>query len=560
MNEVEREVLEADVLLIGAGPASLACAYHLARQLRSDGDEREIVVLEKSAEVGEHILSGAVMDGRGLDELFPEGWREAGCPVDGAVTEEAVYYLTATGKLRFPFIPPPLRAQGCHVVSLSHVVRWLRERVEELGVNVFEGFPAAELLWDGDRVIGARTVDQGVDRQGAPRDGFTPGTEVRAKVTVLGEGSRGSLTKTLVERLGLEGPNPQIYAIGIKEIWEIPAGRFPAGRVVHTAGWPLSSSHYGGGWVYGLSDSRVSIGFVPALDGGDPYFNPWEAAQRWKTHPWLHALLEGGTLLKAGAKTVPEGGLWSQPRLYGDGFVIVGDAGSFLNAPRLKGIHTAIKSGMLAAETLCKALRAGSTDRSQLADYDLRYRESWLYRELRRVRNMRQAFGKSFVWGMMHAGLLYLTGGRLLRDRLPARADSEQLEKLPASSAQSQTQGEESWRPDGVTTFDRETGVFHAAAVHEEDQPSHLVVVDTDLCATRCREEYGNPCEHFCPAHVYEMVEDPDATASDGAAAKKLEIHHSGCVHCKTCDIMDPYGVITWTVPPDAGGPNYVGM
>ena len=554
MDEPEREILEADVLLIGAGPASLACAYHLASQLRAAGSEREIVVLEKSREIGAHILSGAVMDGRGLDELFPDGWREAGCPVDAPVSDEAVYYLTAAGKRTFPFIPPPLRASGCHVVSLSLVVRWLREKVEELGVHVFEGFPAAELLWEGERVVGVRTVDQGVDRDGRPRDGFAPGTEVRARVTVLGEGSRGSLTKALVDRLGIAGPNPQIYATGIKEIWEIPEGRFAAGRVVHTAGWPLGSGHYGGGWVYGLSDNRVSIGFVPALDSGDPAFNPWEAAQRWKTHPWLRSVLDGGTLLKAGAKTVPEGGYWSQPRLFGDGFLIVGDAGSFLNAPRLKGIHTAIKSGMLAAETLCAALRQDRTDRETLADYDRRYRDSWLYKELRRVRNMRQALGKSFVRGMVHAGLLYLTGGRLWRDRLPARADHEHMERIVESATT------EPWRPNGVTTFDRETGVFFAGALHEEDQPSHLLVADTDLCARRCREEYGNPCEQFCPAHVYEMVDDPDGVASPDGPAKKLEIHHSGCVHCKTCDIMDPYKVITWTVPPDAGGPNYVGM
>jgi len=552
---LDRETFETDVLLVGAGPAALACAYRLAKLFASAGEKREITVIEKGAEVGQHILSGAVMDPRGFDELFDRKWREEGCPVEAPVVSEAVYFLTERGKVRFPFLPPTLRNHGCFVVTLSHVVRWMKEKVEALGVNVFEGFPGREILWDeaGRRVEGVRTVDRGVSRDGQPRESFTPGTDLRAKVTVFAEGTRGSLTKELVSRLDLAGPNPQIYGTGIKEVWEVPAGRVQPGEVFHTAGWPLDSSHYGGGWIYGLPENRISIGFVPALDSRDPRFDPWQAAQAWKTHPWLRSILEGGKVLKMGAKTVPEGGFWSQPRLYGDGFVIAGDAGSFLNAPRLKGIHTAVKSGILAAEAVFEALRANRCDAEALASYARRYEESWLYEELRGVRNVRQAFQSGFFLGALRAGAMLLAGGRLLLDRVPVKADASHMEKL-AERAESAARPAGP-PPDGVLTFDKLTGVYHAGAMHEENQPSHLLVADTEICRTRCKEEYGNPCESFCPAKVYEMVDD-----AASSPPRRLQINHSNCVHCKTCDIMDPYGIITWTVPSDAGGPKYVGM
>jgi electron-transferring-flavoprotein dehydrogenase len=554
---MDRETLETTVLLVGAGPANLACAYHLAQLARKAGREVEALVIEKASEVGQHILSGAVMDPRGMDELFDGRWRELGCPVEAPVVSEAVYYLTARRRFRFPFLPPTLRNHGAWVVTLSRVVRWLKERCEELGVLVLEGAPGAEILWDGDRVAGVRTADKGLDRRGEPKAGFTPGTEIRARVTVLGEGSRGSLTKALVARLGIHGPNPQVYATGIKEVWELPDDRIRPGEVYHTAGWPLRSSHYGGGWVYGLAERRVSIGFVPALNSPDPRFDPWACAQTWKTHPWLRGLLEGGRLLQAGAKTVPEGGFWSQPRLWGDGFLITGDGASFLNAPRLKGIHTAIKSGMLAAEAILKAHETGRFDRESLSLYEKLYRESWLWKELRGVRNVRQAFEGNFFAGMLRAGVMLATGGRIVRDRLPLRDDPEHVRRLVEIGGK----GPEWARTDGAFVIDKLTGVHLAGAIHEEDQPSHLVVADTDICRTRCREEYGNPCEHFCPAKVYEMVEDSASPPrSDGSPPKRLRINHSNCVHCKTCDVLDPYKIITWTVPADAGGPKYLGM
>ncbi|HZN57252.1 MAG TPA: electron transfer flavoprotein-ubiquinone oxidoreductase [Planctomycetota bacterium] len=558
---MDRETLECDVLLVGAGPASLACAYHLAGKLEAAGEKREILIIEKGGEVGQHILSGAVMDPRGLDELFEGRWKEEGCPVEAPVVSEAVYYLTPRGKIRFPFVPPTLKNHGGYVVTLSHVVQWLQTKVEARGVNVLAGFPGKEVIYDeSGRVAGVRTADLGLDRAGQPKASFTPGTDLRARVTVFGEGPRGSLTKALVERLGASGPNPQIYGTGVKELWELPAGRIRPGEVFHTAGWPLRSNHYGGGWIYGLAGDRASIGFVPALDSGDPEFDPWASAQKWKTHPWIRSLLEGGKILKAGAKAVPEGGYWSQPKLYGDGFVIVGDGASFLNAPRLKGIHTAVKSGMLAAEAIFDALRAGRFDAAALEGYDRRYRESWLCKELRLVRNVRQVFHGNFFVGMVRAGLLLAAGGRLFGDRLPVKTDAACLERRQNGAGPSPGEAAE-LRPDGVLTFDKLTGVYHAGAMHEENQPSHLIVHDLDICRTRCREEYGNPCEHFCPARVYEMVEDPAAPPRpDGSPAVRLQINHSNCVHCKTCDVLDPYGIITWTVPSDAGGPKYIGL
>jgi len=550
---VERERLEADVLVVGAGPAGLASALTVARLAKEAGATREVVVVEKGLEAGQHILSGAVMDPRGAEDLLGKGWLEAGFPVEARVEREAVYYLTRRRKVRFPVVPPTLRNEGCYVITLSRAVQWLRDRAQEAGVNVFEGFPADEPILEGGRLLGAVTADRGLDRAGRPKPGFTPGTEIHARVTVLAEGTRGSLTKAIVRRLGLAGPNPQTYGIGLKEVWELPPGRLKPGEVIHTTGWPLRHSHYGGGWIYGLAGERASIGFVPALDYRDPRFDPHEAFQRWKTHPLLRGLLAGGKLLQAGAKTVPEGGYWSQPRLYGDGFLIVGDAGGFLNAPRLKGVHTALGSGRLAGEAVHRALEEDSTDAKALSVYDELYRRSWIEKELRLVRNVRQAFDHGFFPGVARAGLMLLLGGRILRDRVPARADFEHLERLarlPADGAPPPLPR------DGRLTIDRLTGVYLAGAMHEEDQPSHLVVADTDICRTRCAAEYGNPCERFCPARVYEMVEDPAA----GPGARRLQINHSNCVHCKTCDVMDPYEIITWRVPSDAGGPKYLGM
>ncbi len=545
---MEREVLPVDILFVGAGPANLAAAYHLASTLKKSGREAiEIAVIEKAHAVGAHILSGAIMDPRGIEELFGDGWQEAGCPVEAPVREESVYFLGSSRAWKFPFVPPFLKNEGFFVVTLSEMVTWLKEKVEELGVMVFEGFPGHSLLWDGDQVTGVRTIDKGLAKDGSPGPNFEPGADIQARCVVLGEGPHGSLTKTLTERLGLAGPNPQTYGTGAKELWQLPDGRFGAGKVLHSAGWPLGGHQYGGSWIYGMKNHRVSVGFVTALDGHDPWLDPWETFQRWKTHPFIKEILHGGEIIKAGAKTVPEGGYWSRPRCYGDGFLIVGDSASLLNLSRLKGIHTAIKSGLLAAETLVEALEKNDFSQAVLKGYEERFQASWLREELYRVRNFRQEFKGGFFWGAIKAGVKYVLGG-IGRERIAAEPDFRAMRRSAGALPRP-----DPLKYDGKYLIDKVTQVYHAGAVHNEQQPSHLIIADTDICRTRCAEEYGNPCQSFCPANVYEMIDDKNGK-------KKMQINHSNCVHCKTCDILDPYQIITWTVPSDAGGPKYQGL
>jgi len=526
---MERETMPVDVVFVGAGPANLAAAWRLAKTLEEKGraGEFEIMLIEKGREVGDHILSGAVMDPRGMVELFGEGWRDRGCPVEANVGGEAVYTLTASRARRMFTIPPPLKNEGNLVVTLSEVVRWMRDKVEEAGVMVAEGYPAADVLIDGRRVRGVRLVDRGRDPDGSEGEGFEPGADIEARVTVLGEGTRGSLTKKLVNELDLHGPNPQVYGTGVKEVWDVPAGRIAKGTVYHTAGWPLQDHQYGGSWVYASSDTRVSVGFVVGLDGRDPGLDPYELTQTWKTHPMIRELLSGGTLVKSGTKSVPEGGWWSRPQSHGNGFLIIGDSGSLLNIARLKGIHTAIMSGILAGETVAEALLEDTASDAVLGRYEKRLRDSWVKEELWRVRNWRQQFARhGFRTGKYLAGLSWLLGGKILKDPLPIHADFQAMEKGQASAGRD-------FKADGELTFDKLTGVYQAGSVHEENQPSHLLIADTNLCVTRCAEEYGNPCERFCPAAVYEIVE-----AGDGG--RRMQINHSNCVHCKTCDVADP--------------------
>ena len=544
--------MPVDVLLVGAGPANLACAYRLAQLLQEKGklDEHVIMVAEKGREVGDHILSGAIMDPKAMVELFGDDWQAQGCPVDAEVTGEEVFTLSESSASKLPFIPPPLKNHGNVIVSLSHVVRWMKEKVESFGdaVMIAEEQPVAELLMGGDQVTGGRLVDRGRTKSGGEGPSFEPGADVEARVTVLGEGSRGSLTRTLVDKLSLHGTNPQVYGTGVKEIWDIPEGRMSKGTVWHTAGWPLPDSTYGGSWIYAMSDTRVSLGFVTARDGGDAGCDPFETMQRWKTHPKIKAVIEGGTLVKSGAKTVPEGGWWSRPRSHGDGFLIVGDSGSLLNIARLKGIHTAIRSGMIAGEVIAEALLEDDTSARVMERYEERLGASWIKEELWRVRNWRQIFShKGFRKGKLAAGLAWALGGKILKDPVPIHDDASSMNKGDASAGRD-------FRVEEGLTIDKVTGVYHAGSIHEEDQPSHLLIADTDLCRTRCAEEYGNPCERFCPAAVYEMVD----SGEDGG--REMQINFSNCVHCKTCDIADPYGVITWTVPEDNGGPRYLGM
>jgi electron-transferring-flavoprotein dehydrogenase len=570
--KIERETLEMDVVFVGAGPANLSGALHLARLVREHNEavesgkregkplgEIEIGVIEKGSSVGAHILSGAVMDPKALRELMPD-FEEQGAPLESPVKEDYFLYLTKSRAIRSPMTPPPLKNHGYFIVSLNRLTSWLGEKCEEAGVNIFPEFPGAEMLYgEDDRVVGVRTGDKGIDKDGKLKANFEPGVDLLAKVTVLGEGPRGSLTKKLSERLNLnEGREPQVYSLGIKELWELPDDRYPAGRVTHTLGFPSDAKTYGGGWIYGMQNRIVNLGYVTGLDYGDPLLDPHAEFQRFKQHPFIAKLLEGGKLLRYGAKTIAAGGLYAMPQIYADGVLLVGDCAGFLNSQRLKGIHTAIKSGMLAAEAIFEALVAGDYSARQLRRYEELVQGSWIMPELRRVRNFHAGFKRGRWLGMANAGLQFITGGRSwgLFDRASSEPGHEALEKLSAYGYKGDdiTQRYDGLRFDGKLTFNKLTDVYHAAVKHDEDQPVHLHVLDTNICSTRCAEEYGNPCQRFCPAAVYEMVE-------DGAEGRRrLQINFSNCVHCKTCDIMDPYQIINWVTPEGGGGPDYKGM
>jgi electron-transferring-flavoprotein dehydrogenase len=558
---LERETLEVDVLIVGGGPAGMSAALRLAQlQKEKGGEPLAIAVLEKAREAGAHTLSGALLDPSTLADLVP-GYKDKGAPLGAPVQHDDVYLLTRTAKVRLPITPPFFRNHGNYVISLSRFVKWLAGLVEAEGIDIFTGFAATEVLFDDSggetRVAGVRTGDRGVDRHGQRKSTFEPGVDIRAKVTIFCDGVRGNLTKSLVRQLGLdEGRSPQLYAIGIKELWELPAGRIQAGRVMHTMGYPLKNEEFGGGFIYSLPDNLLSLGIVTGLDYRDPMFDPHVAFQHLKRHPLVASLLEGATLVRYGAKALPEGGWYTIPKLYAAGALIAGDAAGFMNSERLKGIHLAMRSGMLAAETCFDAVRRGDTSERVLKAYDDMVQASAIRKELYRVRNVHQAFGYGSFVGALFTGLSLFTGGWWFRDPLPTHGGWTRIRKLADYYKDARPDPESTVNPvriDRQLTFDRLTGVHYSGTRHPEDQPSHLIVHDASVCATRCREEYGNPCIRFCPANVYEMVD-------DGAGRKKLQINASNCVHCKTCDIMDPYQIIDWVPPEGGGGPHYEGM
>ena len=555
---MERETLDVDVLIVGGGPAGMSAAVRLAALRRQEGGEPlAVAVLEKSRRSGSHLLSGAVLDPSGLDALLPD-WKERGAPVETPVRQDRIYFLTEKARFRAPVTPPPLRNHGNYVISLNRFVRWLAEQAEAEGVDVFTGFAGAEVLYDGDRVVGVRTGDRGLDKQGRPKGAFEPGVDVRAAVTIFADGVRGNLTKALIRRQGLDAAAaPQTYAVGIKELWRIPPDREAAGTVIHTLGYPLRSEEFGGGFIYVLPEGQVAVGLVVGLDYRDPRFDPHMAFQRFKRHPLVADLLAGGEMTRYGAKALPEGGWYAIPRCHLDGALIVGDAAGFLNSMRLKGIHLAMHSGIHAADAAFAAVRAGDVSAARLVAYREFINRGGIRRELYPVRNVHQAFGAGLAAGAAYAGLAWLTGGRWPAKRLSSEAGHERLATLSGYYPDGRPDPDapsNAVRADRALTFDKLTNVHYSGTRHDEDQPVHLLVQDTDVCRTRCREEYGNPCVRFCPANVYEMVDDGTGTG------RRLQINASNCVHCKTCDIMDPYQIIDWVPPEGGGGPEYEGM
>ena len=527
----EREIMEYDVVIVGAGPAGLACALRL-KQLDSN---ITVAVIEKGAEVGAHILSGAAIEPEPLDALLP-GWRDAPPPMCVPVTGDRLYLLKQSGKVRLP-VPPQQNNHGNFLVSLGALCAWLAEHAGAAGVDVFPGFAAADVVYQEDGSVGGVVIgDMGVNREGQPKDSYVQGIEIHASLTVLAEGCRGHLSKQLIRTFSLDQDcDPQTYGIGMKELWQLQPGRAQSGLVQHSLGWPLDPAIYGGSFIYHFDQDRVAVGFVCGLDYADPGFRPFEAFQQFKHHELVRSLLDGGEIISSGARAIVEGGIQSLPRTEMPGAVLIGDAAGLLNVPKIKGTHQALRSGMLAAEHYA--------EKKSAAGFDQRLRDSAAVRELHQVRNIRPGFQRGLWRGFLTAGIETLTGGRLPRT-LSNHADHAQLERSSGYPAP-----ERNWGQRELPPRDRLAAVYLAATAHDEDQPVHLQILEPDICTTRCVVEYDNPCTRFCPAQVYEMVEDEQGL--------NLQINAANCVHCKSCDIKDPYEIINWVTPEGGSGPNY---
>ena len=544
---MERESMEFDVVIVGGGPAGLSAACRL---LQLD-NSLSVVVVEKGSEIGAHILSGNVFEPTGLNELFPD-WRTMGAPVETAVSGDRVHYLTSeTGALPVPglFLPRPMHNKGNYIISLGQLCQWLGEQAESLGVNVFPGFAASEVLYDEGKVVGVATSDMGIDKDGAKKSTYVPGYELLGKYTVFAEGVRGNLGEQLIRKFDLrKNADPQHYGLGVKEIWEIDPALHEPGLVVHTAGWPMDSHTEGGGFLYHAENNKVFAGFIVALNYKNPYLSPFHEFQRWKLHPKIRRYLEGGKRIAYGARAVNKGGLQSLPKLSVPGGLLVGCTAGFLNGAKIKGAHTAIKTGMLAAESIHEALASDNAGGEELVGFDEKVKGSWVYREMHQTRNFGPGLHKfGNFWGAAFAFIdQNIFFGKLPFTWHNKEPDHESLTRAADAKVIDYP------KPDGKLTFDRLTSVFLSSTNHEEDQPSHLKLKDDSIPVNFNLPEFDEPAQRYCPAGVYEIVEE------DGRP--KFQINAQNCVHCKTCDIKDPKQNIVWTVPEGGGGPNYPAM
>jgi electron-transferring-flavoprotein dehydrogenase len=542
-----RESMQYDVVIVGGGPAGLAAAIRLKQLSAQTG----VCVIEKGSEIGAHILSGAVMDPRALAELIPE-WKEKGAPLNTPVSEDRFLFLTATGALKTPnwMLPGCFKNHGNYVISLGNLTRWLGKQAEELGVEIFPGFAGAQVLYDDSGAVkGVATGDVGVNRKGEKTEAYQPGMELHAKYTFFAEGCRGHLARQLEEKFALRaGADPQVFGIGLKELWDVKPERHQPGLVVHTAGWPLDRKTYGGSFLYHLENGQVAVGFVVGLAYSNPYLSPYEEFQRFKTHPAIRGFLEGGKRVAYGARAIAAGGLQSLPRLVFPGGCLIGDDAGFLNASRIKGSHCAIKSGMLAAEAASEALGAGRSG-DELHAYPDAFKRSWLFDELYRARNFKPWMSKGLYTGTIMVGIDQIVfGGKAPWTLRHGHADHETLQK------KTRAQPIQYPKPDGVLSFDRLTSVSFSNTNHGEDQPVHLTLKDASVPVNVNLELYDAPEQRYCPAGVYEIVREADGSSP------RLQINAQNCVHCKTCDIKDPTQNIVWVAPEGGGGPNYPNM
>ena len=552
---MDREAFEFDVLFVGGGPAGLAGAIRLMQRAADKGLELEVALLEKGAEIGAHAVSGAILNPIALQELLPD-YKQKGCPIENVVRGDEFYYLTPKRAIRAPIVPKYLHNKGFYIVSLSRLCRWMGNIAEELGINIFPGFAGTEVLYDssGKVITGVRTGDKGTGKEGEPKPNFEAGYDLNAKVTVFAEGARGSLYKEVERNLNISSDRlPQVYETGIKEVIQLGEDHYfknSPGNDIHFLGYPLGLDVPGGGFIYEMQDNQIAIGYLTGLGYEDPMIDPYEMFIRFKRHPFVAELIKGGRVIEQGARTVTVGGYYSIPRLAADGALFVGGSAAIHNSPALKGVHASMKSGMLAADAIIGAVEADRFDEKTLGRIQTLFDESWLKKELYQGRNFAGALAKKGMSKFFHLGAQYVTGGRGLMNRLPLEEDGGTLKPVSAAAGRGTPDpGKPSY--DAELYVDKLTGVYLSKTMHREDQPSHLIVHDTQLCVTTCYETYRSPCTRFCPGNVYEI------TVDETTGERRLKLNPSNCFHCKTCDIKDPYKNITWVCPEGGEGPGY---